>query len=181
MDHRAIEEARFINSTQHKGTENSINHTNSSHNQHLSWISIFTMFYKVLKYVGNVISPEMQTPKLLWIKRHLPNTWYKFTIFAFKWILCETVCVFVYYLWICEFNLILSLNFDFFMKMTQYCVPFKGKMQQNLWIFLIFWVIVPQVTSISSLFHSEIHLLINNFHYNNQIILQVWTFVRCVV
>lgn len=47
MDHRAIEEAHTINATKHK----------------------------VLKYVGNVISPEMQTPKLLWLKKHLPNTW----------------------------------------------------------------------------------------------------------
>ena len=33
--------------------------------------------YQVLKYVGGTISPEMQTPKLLWLKRHLPATWEK--------------------------------------------------------------------------------------------------------
>ncbi|HLJ63041.1 MAG TPA: FGGY family carbohydrate kinase, partial [Stellaceae bacterium] len=48
MDHRAIEEARFINRS---GDE-------------------------VLRYVGGVISPEMETPKLLWLKRHLPATYH---------------------------------------------------------------------------------------------------------
>ncbi|XAO72066.1 MAG: FGGY-family carbohydrate kinase [Acetobacteraceae bacterium] len=31
----------------------------------------------VLRYVGGVISPEMETPKLLWIKRHLPHVYRK--------------------------------------------------------------------------------------------------------
>jgi D-ribulokinase len=47
MDHRAKKEAGEINKTGHQ----------------------------VLKYVGGVISPEMQTPKLLWLKRHHPETW----------------------------------------------------------------------------------------------------------
>lgn len=47
MDHRAIAEAEEINSGGHE----------------------------VLTYVGGVISPEMQTPKLLWLKRNLPTTW----------------------------------------------------------------------------------------------------------
>lgn len=49
MDHRAKKEAEEINQTGHD----------------------------VLKYVGGVISPEMQTPKLLWLKRHMPQTWQK--------------------------------------------------------------------------------------------------------
>lgn len=31
--------------------------------------------YEVLKYVGGKLSPEMETPKLLWLKRHLPDTY----------------------------------------------------------------------------------------------------------
>ncbi|MBC8130177.1 MAG: FGGY-family carbohydrate kinase [Rhizobiaceae bacterium] len=46
MDHRAIDQARRINATGHP----------------------------VLRYVGGVISPEMQTPKLLWLKEHQPET-----------------------------------------------------------------------------------------------------------
>lgn len=45
MDHRAMVEADEINNGGHK----------------------------VLDYVGGVISPEMQTPKLLWLKRHRPQ------------------------------------------------------------------------------------------------------------
>lgn len=47
MDHRAKKEAEMINATGHK----------------------------VLKYVGGVISPEMQTPKLRWLKSYHPETW----------------------------------------------------------------------------------------------------------
>ena len=47
MDHRAIPQAERINRTKHS----------------------------VLRYVGGVISPEMQTPKLLWVKEHLPDSW----------------------------------------------------------------------------------------------------------
>jgi FGGY-family pentulose kinase len=47
MDHRAIGEARTINATRHR----------------------------VLDYVGGIISPEMQTPKMLWLKSHLPASW----------------------------------------------------------------------------------------------------------
>lgn len=47
MDHRAISEAERINAGRHE----------------------------VLRYVGGRISPEMETPKLAWVKAHLPDTW----------------------------------------------------------------------------------------------------------
>jgi FGGY-family pentulose kinase len=46
MDHRAIRQAEHINAGKHA----------------------------VLSYVGGAISPEMQMPKLLWLKQHLPAT-----------------------------------------------------------------------------------------------------------
>ena len=49
-DHRAIEEAQEITATGHK----------------------------VLDYVGNTMSPEMELPKLLWLKRHLSAAWARY-------------------------------------------------------------------------------------------------------
>ncbi|HVY27312.1 MAG TPA: FGGY-family carbohydrate kinase [Polyangiaceae bacterium] len=49
MDHRAMAEAAEINATADD----------------------------VLRYVGGVISPEMETPKLLWLSRHLPSAFGK--------------------------------------------------------------------------------------------------------
>lgn len=37
--------------------------------------AINTGKYEVLKYVGGKLSPEMETPKLKWLKNHLPQTW----------------------------------------------------------------------------------------------------------
>ncbi|NUW72747.1 FGGY-family carbohydrate kinase [Vibrio mediterranei] len=81
MDHRAISQADRINATEHP----------------------------VLAYVGNRISPEMQTPKLLWLKQNMPNTWsnagYFFDLPDFlTWkatfddsrSLCSTVCKWTY-------------------------------------------------------------------------------------
>lgn len=47
MDHRAASQAAFINSKKPD----------------------------VLKYVGGVISLEMETPKLMWLKENIPETW----------------------------------------------------------------------------------------------------------
>jgi len=47
FDHRALAEAEECTGTQHL----------------------------VLDYVGGVMSPEMEVPKLMWLKRHMPNSW----------------------------------------------------------------------------------------------------------
>ncbi|GGF74094.1 D-ribulokinase [Paracoccus acridae] len=49
MDHRAVTQAERINAQGHP----------------------------VLRYVGNVISPEMETPKLLWLRENMPQTYAK--------------------------------------------------------------------------------------------------------
>jgi FGGY-family pentulose kinase len=81
MDHRAVEQASRINATGHA----------------------------VLKYVGGVISPEMEMPKLLWLKEHHPECWRRATDFfdlpdylTFRATgsrtrsLCTTVCKWTY-------------------------------------------------------------------------------------
>ncbi len=81
MDHRAIPQAERINATRHK----------------------------VLRYVGGTISPEMQPPKLLWLKENLPRTFAKagffldlpdFLTFRATGVdirsLCTTVCKWTY-------------------------------------------------------------------------------------
>ena len=37
--------------------------------------------HPVLDYVGGVMSPEMQTPKLMWLKRHHPTAWQRAHLF----------------------------------------------------------------------------------------------------
>ncbi|CAI1968484.1 Ribulokinase [Serratia proteamaculans] len=81
MDHRAITQAERINATKHR----------------------------VLDFVGGIISPEMQPPKMLWLKQHMPTTWanagYLFDLPDFlTWratqdatrSLCSTVCKWTY-------------------------------------------------------------------------------------
>lgn len=81
MDHRAVGEAGEINAGGHD----------------------------VLRYIGGVISPEMQTPKLLWLKRNLPESWARAAQFFDlpDWLvhratgtltrsLCSTVCKWTY-------------------------------------------------------------------------------------
>ncbi|MFO0612528.1 MAG: FGGY-family carbohydrate kinase [Polyangiaceae bacterium] len=81
MDHRAIEQAARINALGHP----------------------------VLRYVGGVISPEMQTPKLLWLKERMPKAYARAAKFFDlpDWLvyratgadvrsLCTTVCKWTY-------------------------------------------------------------------------------------
>ncbi len=81
MDHRAIPEAERINAGGHE----------------------------VLRYVGGAISPEMETPKLVWLKNHMPETWARAAHFFdlpdyLTWkatgstarSLCSTVCKWTY-------------------------------------------------------------------------------------
>jgi FGGY-family pentulose kinase len=49
LDHRALEEADFCTATEHA----------------------------VLEHSGHFMSPEMEMPKLMWLKKHLPQTWAK--------------------------------------------------------------------------------------------------------
>ena len=53
LDHRAIAEAEACTATGHR----------------------------VLDYVGGAVSPEMQVPKLVWLKRHRPDTWERAGLF----------------------------------------------------------------------------------------------------
>ncbi len=81
MDHRALSETARINATKHE----------------------------VLRYVGGTMSPEMEPPKLLWLKENLPASWARTARFFDlpDWLvyrasgsdvrsLCTTVCKWTY-------------------------------------------------------------------------------------
>jgi FGGY-family pentulose kinase len=81
MDHRALDQAARIGATTHP----------------------------VLRYVGGVMSPEMESPKLLWLREHQPETWRRtarffdlpdFLVYAATGVdvrsLCTTVCKWTY-------------------------------------------------------------------------------------
>ncbi|MEK0081984.1 FGGY-family carbohydrate kinase [Benzoatithermus flavus] len=53
LDHRAVAEAEACTASRHR----------------------------VLDHVGGTMSPEMETPKLMWLKRHLPETWARAGLF----------------------------------------------------------------------------------------------------
>ena len=65
--------------------------------------------YEVLRYVGGQISPEMETPKLLWLRENMPDAWSRAALFldlpdfltwratgATSRSLCSTVCKWTY-------------------------------------------------------------------------------------
>lgn len=81
MDHRAMAQTERINATEHD----------------------------VLQYVGGTMSPEMEPPKLLWLKENLPRTWARaarfldlpdFLVYRATGVdtrsLCTTVCKWTY-------------------------------------------------------------------------------------
>ncbi len=81
MDHRATEQAARVNATKHE----------------------------VLRYVGGTVSPEMQTPKMLWLAERLPASWKRaarlldlpdFLVYRATGVdvrsLCTTVCKWTY-------------------------------------------------------------------------------------
>lgn len=82
MDHRALRETDFVNAAGD---------------------------FPVYDFVGGKISPEMQTPKLLWLKRHMPESWRRAAHFfdlpdyltyratgALTRSLCSTTCKWTY-------------------------------------------------------------------------------------
>jgi len=66
MDHRAVDQTNRINKTNHPGLSGLD-----------SLLAIIDPFLLVLQYVGGVISPEMECPKMLWLKEKKPNSWAK--------------------------------------------------------------------------------------------------------
>lgn len=48
--------------------------------------------HPVLQTVGNRISPEMEIPKLLWLKNHMPEVWRE----SFRWRMLTELAVVVW-------------------------------------------------------------------------------------
>ena len=50
----------------------------ADHRATLEAAEITATGHEVLDYVGNTMSPEMELPKLMWLKRHLPAAWARY-------------------------------------------------------------------------------------------------------
>lgn len=120
------------------------------HRAELETIKINKTHHEVLKYIGGKISPEMELPKLLWLKKNLPESWadvefcFDLTDYltwkatgCFSQSLCTTTCKWTYVRsiggWIDYFYNIIGLK-DLLIKIgktikspgTSYSLSLKG-------------------------------------------------------
>ncbi len=67
-----------------EGRQLSVSATDDEHWDTISWFDHRALAeadectataHEVLTYIGGVMSPEMETPKLMWLKRHRPAVW----------------------------------------------------------------------------------------------------------